>query len=88
MTTVTAEEARKKLSDIMNRAAYKHEPTVLTRHGKGIAAVVSMEDYELLQELIKQAEDEADLKSFRRAMKEIKEGKTIPLEKVMEELGL
>jgi len=88
MTTVSAEEARKKLSDIMNRAAYKHEPTVLTRHGKGIAAVVSMEDYELLQELVKQAEDEADLRSLRRGLKEFKEGKGIPLEKVREELGL
>ena len=88
MTTVSAEEARIKLSDILNRAAYRNEPTVLTRHGKGIAAVISMEDFELLQELIKEVEDKADLQSLKKGLKEYKEGKTISLDELKAELGL
>lgn len=51
MTQVTANDARKQFADILNRAAYAHEPTVITRQGKEIAAVISIEDLAYYQQL-------------------------------------
>jgi hypothetical protein len=54
---------------------------VLKRRAKGVAAVVSMEDLKLLEEL----EDRADV---RAALKARKEKGAVPLEKVMARLGM
>lgn len=43
---VTAQEIRTQLSDLLNRAAYLHEPTLVTRQGKEVAVLVSTEDWE------------------------------------------
>lgn len=54
--------------------------------GKGIAALVHLEDAEYLEEL----EDRIDLEELRQAKKEFEESgeKAIPLEEVAKELGL
>ncbi|MEX0725234.1 MAG: type II toxin-antitoxin system Phd/YefM family antitoxin [Planctomycetaceae bacterium] len=59
-------DVRNNLADALNRVAYAGERIVLERRGKGVAALVSMEDLELLQRI----EDEADIKAARKAMKE------------------
>ncbi len=88
MTTITAEEARTKLSDILNRAAYRNEPTVLTRHGKGVAVVISVSDFELLEKFIKKTEDRIDAQAIRDALKEFEAGETISLDELRAELGI
>ncbi len=59
-------EVRDNLAEIVNRAAYGGERVVLKRRAKGVAAVVSMEDLRLLEEL----EDRADVKAAQKARKE------------------
>lgn len=81
MSKVSTVEARDQLSTIINRAAFGKERVVLTRRGKELAAVVPIEDVKLLEEL----EDRLDLEAAREALKE---GGTIPWEKVKAELGL
>ena len=49
LNTVSTAEARKKLAEIVNKVAYGKEPVVLTRRGEKIAALISMEELELLQ---------------------------------------
>jgi prevent-host-death family protein len=78
MTTV---EARGRLAELLNRAAYGHERVVLTRRGKPLAAVVPVEDLEL----IRAAEDAEDLAAARAAIAE--GGEPIPLEVVAERHG-
>ena len=51
-SSVKAEEARNNFSDIVNRAAYGHERIIVTRRGKGVAAVVPMEDLKLIEQLV------------------------------------
>lgn len=46
LTSVTAQEMRNQLSDLLNRAAYLREPTMITRQGKAVAVLVSVEDWE------------------------------------------
>jgi prevent-host-death family protein len=75
-------EIRNNLADALNRAAYAGERVVLERRGKPVAAIVSIEDLELLEQL----ENEADLQALRKARKQ--GGKPIPLEQVARGLGI
>ena len=74
-------DVRENLAEVVNRVAYGGERVVLRRRKKSVAAVVSMEDLQLLQGL----EDQDDVKAALRARKE--KG-TVPLEKVKARLGM
>jgi prevent-host-death family protein len=79
-------EIRNCMADALNRVAYQGERIVLERRGKGVAALVSMDDLEFLEEL----EDRLDLEAARKALAEMKRTgeKPIPWQKVKKELGL
>jgi prevent-host-death family protein len=81
MTNLTAAKAREHLAEILNQVAYGKERVVVTRRGKKLAAVVSMEDLEILQAL----EDKIDLKDARSRLAAAKKSKTIPWAKVKSE---
>lgn len=88
MTTVSAEEARNQFAEIINRVAYGHERTVVTRRGKRVAAIVSVEDLELLEAVLEELEDRADAEYCRKALKDLDLSKTVPWEDLKSELGL
>jgi prevent-host-death family protein len=74
-------EIRGNLADALNRVAYGGERVVLERRGKGVAALVSMEDLALIEAL----EDQEDLRAARKARK----GKgSIRLDEVKARLGM
>ena len=79
-------EIRSKLADTINRVAYQGERVVLERRGKGVAALVSMEDLGVLERL----EEEADAKAARKALADMKrkKQKPIPWRQVKAELEL
>lgn len=78
---VSIVQARANLSEVLNKAAYAGERVVLERHGKPAAAIVSMDDLKLLEEL----ENRSDLKA---ALKARKEKGAVPLSKVKARLGM
>ena len=82
MDAIATGKARENFSDVVNRSAYGKERIVLTRRGKSVAAVIPIEDLELLEEI----EDRLDVEEARRSLAE--PGKDIPLEKVKQLLGL
>jgi len=88
MTTISAEEARNQLADILNKAAYGHERTIVTRRGKRIAAIVSIDDLELLEAVLEELEDRADAEYCREALKNLDISKCVPWEKIKSDLGL
>ena len=49
--SVTVTQARAEFAELINRAAYAQERTVITRHGRPIAALVSAGDLERLAAL-------------------------------------
>ncbi|MCH7613713.1 MAG: type II toxin-antitoxin system Phd/YefM family antitoxin [Candidatus Marinimicrobia bacterium] len=57
MTKISILEARKNLADVINSAQYGKERIILTRHGKEVAGIISIDDLNLLEEL----EDRLDL---------------------------
>ena len=81
-TTITTAEARKNFADIVNKVAYGKEPIVLTRRGEKVAALVSIDELELLQQI----EDHIDIEDAKKALAE--PGENISAEEVWKQLGL
>ena len=74
-------KVRKDLSDTLNRVAYGGERIVLRRRGRNVAALVSMADLKMIEEI----EDRIDIREARKALKD---GRRIPFDQVLQELGL
>jgi len=81
-TTITTAEARKNFADIVNKVAYGKESIVLTRRGQEVAALVSIDEFELLQQI----EDHIDIEDAKKALAE--PGDNISAEEVWKQLGL
>ena len=84
VTEATISEVRDSLADLVNRVVYGHERVVLTRRGKQLAALVSLQDLELLEEL----EDKLDLVAAMAALQDPENRQRISWEQVKAELGL
>jgi prevent-host-death family protein len=82
--TMTAKEARERFSDLVNRTAFGKERVVVTRNKRRVAAMVPVEDLELLELL----EDHVDLQAAKRALLEARKHGTRPWAEVKAELGL
>jgi len=82
LNKITTADARKKFATIINRVAFGDESFVLTRRGEPIAAIVSMREFTLLQEI----EDQIDIEDAWKAKNEL--GKSIPWEELKKELEL
>ena len=81
MPDISTGEARNNLATVVNRVTFGKERVTLTRRGKPVAAVVPLEDVELLEAL----EDRLDLETAREAMRE---PGAVPWEKIKADLGL
>ncbi len=69
MKKVTTAEARKHMAELLNRAAYGKERFVVTRHGKGLVAIVPLEEVTLLDRL-RELLSKKDLESALAALNE------------------
>ncbi len=50
MDAISFAKARENFAETMDRVVEDHVPTVITRHGKGAVVMVSLEDYNALNE--------------------------------------
>jgi prevent-host-death family protein len=81
MPRITASAVRDTLGDTLNRVAYRGERIVLERHGKAVAALISVDDLNLLEAL----ENRLDAKAVRKARRE---AGTVPYQEVRRKAGL
>jgi len=88
MTRLNVSKAREEFPDVVNRAAYGKERTIVSRRGKDLAAVIPMEDLQLLERLAQEEMDRIDLEEARAALAEAEEKGTISLEEAKQRLGL
>ncbi|MCF8044339.1 MAG: type II toxin-antitoxin system Phd/YefM family antitoxin [Desulfarculaceae bacterium] len=77
---ITTSDVRKKFSNIINRVAFGDESFVLTRRGEPIAAIVSLKELTLLQEI----EDQIDIEDAWKAKQET--GEPVPWDELKKEL--
>ena len=82
LNKITTADARKKLSNIINRVAFGNESFVLTRRGEPVAAIISLNELKLLQDI----EDQIDVEDAWKSKKE--PGEPIPWEELKKELEL
>jgi prevent-host-death family protein len=76
---LTASIARQNFSDILSRAEYRGERVIVHRGKKAVAAVVPIQDVELLEKL----EDKIDIAATRAALRD---PRTISWESVKKKL--
>ena len=87
--SVTSEELRLGLGELINRVRYRNERVRVTRRGKPVMALVPLEDLELLEKVLDAIEDEIDLPIVKERLKRYEEtGEAIPWEQVKAEYGL
>ena len=84
MKQISTGEARKNMSELLNRAAYGGERFVVTRHGKELVAIVPVADATLLDRL----RDLLSRRDFEAAMKAVAELGTVPWDEVRRDLDL
>jgi prevent-host-death family protein len=87
MARLNVSKSREEFPEIVNRAAYGNERTIVSRRGKDLAAIIPIEDLRLLERLAKEEMDRIDPEDARAALKEAEEKGTISLEDLMRELG-
>jgi prevent-host-death family protein len=86
MTRLNVSKAREEFPEVVNRAAYGKERTIVSRRGKDLAAVIPIEDLRLLERLAEEEMDRIDLEAAHAALAE--PGENISLEQLKKELGL
>jgi antitoxin (DNA-binding transcriptional repressor) of toxin-antitoxin stability system len=77
-----AGKAREEFADAINRAAFGNERVVLRRRGRAIAAVVPIDDLQLLEGL----DDQGDLVDARAALAEANKKGAKSLEVILQDL--
>jgi len=82
--TLNSTDARENMAEVLNRVAYAKDRVRITRRGKEVAAVVPIEDLELIERL----EDEIDIREAIKALADVRKHGTIPWEKVKKDLGI
>lgn len=89
MVHIPVSEFKNEISETINRVVYAGERVLLQRHGKDVAALVSMEELKILEE-IEELEDQIDLKEALSVLKKIKSGQidVVTIEEAKKELGL
>ncbi len=83
MTSVTAKQLKDSPSTVLSRVQYGNERVLVTRHGKEVAVVVSVEDARLLAQL----EDLLDAHDALAAIEEAERDGTISLDELRAKLG-
>jgi len=77
-------EARDRLAELVNRAAYGKERVLLSRRGKPVAAVVSLDDVAALHRM----EDRRDIADAHAARTEARRKGTTTLDEAMRQHGI
>ena len=74
--TLSLKELRPKLPKVIESIDEKFDRFIITKRGKPIVVMMSIDDYESLIETIDILEDKETMKRFRKGEEEIKDGKT------------
>lgn len=82
-TFINTMDAKEQFADLITRVSHQKERVILTRRGKEIAAIIPLEDLQLLE----QSEDRHDLREAIDALKEARNTGTITLEQLKEDVG-
>lgn len=86
--SVTLKALRPKLPRIMDEMDSKMDRFIITKRGKPVAMMMSIEDYESILEAFDVFSNRHLVKKIRAAEKDVKKGKVKMLEEIEKGLGL
>ena len=72
MTAVTASEARTHFAEILSIVGYGKERVLIEKHNRPVAALVSIEELALLDDLLAAAEDDAAFRDRLAAVRAVR----------------
>lgn len=84
LPSITATLIRERLAEVINKVSVRGDRVLIERHGKPVAALISLEDLELLEKL----EDKYDVEEARRILAKTNSADWVPWEQVRRELKL
>jgi prevent-host-death family protein len=82
-THIATTEAKEDFVELLNRVTQNKERVILTRRDKEVAALVCMEDFQLMLK----TESKNDLKEATEALQEARAQGSSTLDEIKEELG-
>ena len=86
MKTMSVSAARAELLPIIRKISKNHEKYILAYKNKFVAVLLDIEEYRGLLETLRLLEDPTFMDGMREAEKDIKEGRTYPVEEVFKKL--
>ena len=75
MDSISYTAARNSLAKTMERVCNDHAPVAITRKGEGAVVMISMEDYQALEETASLLRSPKNMRRLVEAMAELEEGK-------------
>jgi prevent-host-death family protein len=85
--TVAFTEARASLSELLDYVQAEQEHVVITRNGKPVALLMSMDEFESWEETVEVLSDEETMAALKRSEEDVKAGRLYTLEEVLQRLG-
>ena len=79
-------EARAMLTELPQRLAEEEQTVAITQHGKPVLAVMSWDLFESIVETLEIMSDDDMMTSLQRGIEDVREGKLVPLERVVADL--
>jgi prevent-host-death family protein len=83
---ITLKALRPGLPEVIERIDAKFDRYVVTRRGKPVCVMMSVEDYEAMVETMEILSDKPLVKRIRKAEADYKAGKAVPLGMALKEL--
>jgi antitoxin YefM len=80
MNAITYTSARENLASTMDRVCRDHDPVIITRNRDQAVVMLSLEDYEALQETAYLLRSPANAKRLMDAIEELNQGKGLKKE--------
>ncbi len=80
MEAVNYTEARKNLKKHFDYAYHNHEPVIVTRKNQENIVIISLEDYNSMNETQYLMSTEANRKNLRESIAELRAGKTVKID--------
>ena len=86
--TVPFTEARASLSELLDYVQAEQEHVVITRNGKQVALLMSMDEFESWEETVEVLSDEETMAALKRSEEDVKAGRLVDWDEVKRDLGL
>ena len=85
--TVPFTEARSSLSELLDFVQAEQEHVVITRNGKRVALLMSMDEWESWEETIEVLSDEGLMENLKQSEEDVKAGHVVDLDDVLRKHG-